>query len=524
MPARSYSSARPDEYLGDTFGATHRKLSTCRHRRSVTAPQLDLGPLKSSQSVTTVAEMCVSCCRRSGIARPTPLHTVLCGPCWFAAQGTPTAADLTGDPYRPDSRLPHDARSWVREVRSSDWFRARRTDSAVRLTRLLVCLARHADWQHHTTWPTWERLMDATGWSRSTMSSWLAELHIRGWLERVEPGTTPRFRPMALQHLEGNRAAVYQLRVPVLSGPDLDLTRTPTVPQKSPNQRSSSVLTRASQIFHRQDQQPSGPKQKDGPTGPRLDQKTPGFFDLRVPVGPAQMLAAAAELRRQDFAFSRLSSRAIRALLRIWWRAGWTNNDLLQALRQLPTAGGHRDAHRCPASQLRHPGGWIRHRLKAWADPITGTPVVPPSKWNHTRSLVRVSHGAAAARRLRYGQARLTVTDVNATDAERAAAALMLVRRRAGELSDARAAIRPAELIASPEVRQAQLEAIHAALEKHSTAPRATAPPPSTARAATTSAPADERRRERDSQKIWRRALERARSENGGQPRRRRRR
>jgi len=76
-------------------------------------------------------------------------------------------------------------------------------------------LGRHADWDDHTTWPTWERLLDATGWGRSTMSSWLAELQRLGWLLRIEHGSTPQFRPMALSAIEGNRAAVYQLRIPV---------------------------------------------------------------------------------------------------------------------------------------------------------------------------------------------------------------------------------------------------------------------------------------------------------------------
>lgn len=353
------------------------------------------------------------------------------------------------------------------------------------------------------------------------MSGWLAQLHARGWIDRVEPGTTPRFRPRALRHLEGNRAAVYQLRVPVYAS-DQNINRTPTVPLTTSNSRSISVLTRASQIFHSCETERSSSQQEDGPSGPRLDQKTGGYFNLRVPVGRAQMLAAATELRHRDFALSRLSSRAIRALLRTWWQAGWTNSDLLQALTQRPAPGGTLDTHRCPADQLRHPSGWVRHRLRAWCDPISGTPVVPPSKWAHSQNLVRASHGGEAAKRLRYGQTRLTVADLNATDAQRASATVMLMRRRAGEFSDARAALRPVELIASSEVRRARLDRIHATLDKHTSAGRSITATPSSPESS--AHPSRQEPHRRESHESWLRALDRARSEKRGRPQQRHRR
>jgi hypothetical protein len=232
------------------------------------------------------------------------------------------------------------------------------------------------------------------------------------------------------------------------------------------------------------------------------------------------MLAAASELRRGDFALSRLSARAIRALLRPFWRAGWTNADLLQALRHVPARGGFRVADRCPASQLRHPAGWVRHRLRAWADPLTGTPMVAPSQWSKARELVRVAHGAGAAGRLRYGQSRLATTDLAVSAADREAAALTLARRRAGELSDARAAIRPMELVADAASRQAKFDAIQATLRRakaakatDSPAPPATGPKPELELSRRQPEPLD-------SLETWRRAVERARRENGHRPRR----
>ena len=76
--------------------------------------------------------------------------------------------------------VPRTTGEWLRALLSCAWFRGRRRDSAQRLRVLVQTLARHADWTHHTAWPTWERLIDATGWARSTMSSWLAQL--QNWL------------------------------------------------------------------------------------------------------------------------------------------------------------------------------------------------------------------------------------------------------------------------------------------------------------------------------------------------------
>jgi hypothetical protein len=358
------------------------------------------------------------------------------------------------------------------------------------------------------------------------MSSWLAELVNLGWLERVESGTTPQFRPMALRGaLEGNRAAVYQLRIPVpAEQSNLVLTRTPTVPQRSLISRSTVVLTRASQNFHKLSTVPPVNTQNDGPNGPRLDREEPRWFDLRVPVSPGQMLAAAGELRSDDYALSRLSARAVRALMKPWWRAGWTNRDLLRALRRVPTVGGTRVADRCPASELRHPAGWARHRLRAWLNASTGTPGLPPAQWDDVLETVGRAHGRGAAARLPYGLTRLSPAHLSASEADRSAAGLMLARRRAGELADERSALRPTELIASPAIRVAQLEDIRKALAAGR--PRIAGDTSGT----TTGADGHVQRAAdrptlppRNSDETWRRAVEKARMERS-EPKRRRRR
>lgn len=398
----------------------------------------------------TAVEMCVACMRRSGQPRALPLRTVLCGPCWHALGGHPDASELPPQPEHPVlGPLPHDARSWLRAVTSSAWFRARRHDSATRLRKLLTCLARHANWEDHTTWPTWAQLMQVTGWSRSTMSSWLAQLRMHGWLEHVASGSTPQFRPMALDGVEGNRAAVYRLRLAPTTVPSTvvvtdrsasktALTRTPTVPNNSCTKRSPVVPTRASSFFHNQDSQSSAPAQTDGPHGPRLDQEQPAFFDHRVPQNAAQQLAAALEIRSDDFALARLSPRAIRSIMKPFWRAGWTNSDLRLALRHVPTSHGIRTADRCPAATLRAPDGWVRHRLGRWRDQLSQSPLRPPSAWESARRRTHTRFGRAGAESLPYGRCGLRPEDLAASDRQRTDARDALAKRRASELAEDR--------------------------------------------------------------------------------------
>jgi hypothetical protein len=459
--------------------------------------------------------MCISCNRRSGVARDTPLRSIVCGPCWFASSGETTASELVGRPATPATELPPGVPQWLRAVRSSSWFRARRVDSARRLLALCDALARHADWEDLTTWPTWDRLMDSTGWSRSTMSAWLAELLRLGFLLRVEGGSTPQYRPMALAHVEGNRAAVYQLRVPAqplpahtTAAPATASIRTPTNPSNQDLSRDHVLPTRARNLIHSNNPSLRSSDPNDGPTGPRHDQNRGGYFDLRVPVSAAQMLAAAAELRDVDRALRRMSPRWVRALFRPWWRAGWTNSDVLHALSHVPAIGGTRPLDRCPAEQLRRPDGWVRHRMSRWW--TDAGPAAAPRRWETVRRGVEGEHGRAAGARLPYGAAKLQPEDLAMTPGERDAAAAAIVRRWAREMHERRNAPTPPEQIPDNTTRHRKWQEVCEQI-RH----RSPAPPPATPDPAASDP--------QDSQTTWKRALERARREGqAARPRRRR--
>lgn len=520
MPARSHSSARPDNRTAEVLGASPRAAHLYIRRSTPLSPQIALplcptvaAGLGAALTGAVVApQMCVSCGRRSGLVRNTPLQSVVCGPCWFAAGGDVAAAEPSGRPSLPESVLPTTARDWVRALLASSWFSQRRRDSARRVRMLAAALARHADWEDHTSWPTWQRLLDATGWARSTMSSWLAELQRLGWLLRIEHGSTPQFRPMALQHVEGNRAAVYQLRVPSSAAPataagaaENGTTRTPTTPSNSLISRNHVVPSRARKIIPNFDPNVQVRAEKDGPAGPRLDEGRARFFDHRVPTGRAQMLAAAAELRAADRALRRLSPRWIRALMRAWWQRGWTNADVLHALSQAPATGGSRPSDCCPADQLRRPDGWVKHRLSRWCD--ASGPLPAPRQWEATQLAVQAVHGRAAAARLPYGAEQLRAEDVAASAAQRAEAAADLVRRWTREFHERREA--PLVEPAAPETRarlRAELERDRRAAR---TQPRDPAPAPEPTPTPPSPAPSDGP----DSAEVYQRALELARSE-----------
>lgn len=534
MPARSNSSARPEIRTALTAGAS-RTIGGPRHSLAL-QPVLPLrGGVSGTWPVDSFAheapQLCVSCLRRSGIARNTPLKSIVCGPCWFAGGGdiSPTELD-SAPPPEPDFVLPRTALDWYRALIASPWFQTRRRDSANRLRTLFEVLGLHADWEDHSTWPTWSRLMARTGWSRSSTAGWLAELQRLGWLRRLERGTTPQFRPMALQHVQGNRAAVYQLCIPAeeaaampasaLAPADLDKsaddqTWTPSLPLKALSSRNQVVPTRANTRIHNSGTNPQVTHIKVGPNGPRLDEEQHRFFDLRVPVTAPEMLAAAAELRADERSLWRLSSRWIRSLMKPWWRAGWTNADLRYALGHRPTIGGVRASLRCPASELRRPDGWIRHRLSHWRD--ERGPLVSPTADARTRAELVVVHGAAASARMPYAAAGLQPEDLAPSKAERAAAAEQLVRSWSREFHDRRDARRPDHEIADPasaERAQADFRALRAA--RRATTEQTTRPSPDPSPAAQTLAPAETTTPDTDqsrSDDVHRRALDLARSQ-----------
>jgi hypothetical protein len=110
---------------------------------------------------------------------------------------------------------PRDQLHWLSALRRQDWVGEIRADGRANVLTVARLVALYAGWETLESRPTWERLVLRSGLSERTVARWLQELRVRGWLAHIERGSTPSHRPMVLAHLDGNRAAVYGLRIPL---------------------------------------------------------------------------------------------------------------------------------------------------------------------------------------------------------------------------------------------------------------------------------------------------------------------
>jgi hypothetical protein len=173
----------------------------------------DLGMARAAE----LDAACVTCQVRVGRPRATVLRAVVCGPCWATHGGSPAAGEIGPAPtVTVPSWDPRDQVHWLSALRRQDWVRRIRADGRTNLLTVARLVALYAGWETLESRPTWERLVARSALSERTVARWLQELRVRGWLAHLERGTTSAHRPMVLAHLgEGNRAAVYGLRIPL---------------------------------------------------------------------------------------------------------------------------------------------------------------------------------------------------------------------------------------------------------------------------------------------------------------------
>ncbi|MET1035205.1 MAG: hypothetical protein ABWX68_08230 [Arthrobacter sp.] len=96
----------------------------------------------------------------------------------------------------------------------------------------------------------------------------------------------------------------------------------------------------------------------------------PGRLSERPPAGRLSRrdrLAAAEQLRAASPLFRRSSEKALRSRLTPCWRAGWSNYDVMHAMRERPDGSGW--AWEADPTEIRNPDAWIAFRLAAWIGP-----------------------------------------------------------------------------------------------------------------------------------------------------------
>jgi hypothetical protein len=79
---------------------------------------------------------------------------VVCGPCWAAHGGKPTAAEIGPEPAETAPlRYPSGQRHWTSALRCADWVQDIRVDGQRNLLDICKVLARHANWSTLESWP-----------------------------------------------------------------------------------------------------------------------------------------------------------------------------------------------------------------------------------------------------------------------------------------------------------------------------------------------------------------------------------
>jgi hypothetical protein len=393
-----------------------------------------------------------------------PLRTTVCGPCWAACGGQAAAFEIGPPPeVATESRDPTGQREWLDRLGNESWVEQLQARTRYRLGLLTRELMRHADWHTFESWPGWEHLIRVTGWARRTVAGWLRQLRLSGWLTTLEHGSTPETRPLALRHPEeGNRRAVYALRVPLRpgelpegsafvaeapsgeSGPatdalvsrPVDKTCTPTWYLHPSSSRSPSSSTRANELIHNLDLPTTisaAHSANEMPLRGSIEEEWVLAFASTVPLTETEMLVAACELRVQHPVLAQLSPRWVRSLARPYWRVGWSNNDVLHALIYRPTSMSTLPA--TPVERIHSPAGWVRWRLAAWRD-HRGRVLPGYSQQQAARAEVRAAHGPGGLAALPSGQLGLFPIDVtnharSLVDEARARLARMWRRERA---------------------------------------------------------------------------------------------
>jgi hypothetical protein len=130
----------------------------------------------------------------------------------------------------------------------------------------------------------------------------------------------------------------------------------------------------------------------------------------------------------------RLRAKAVRALARPFFAAGWTTGDVLHALSYRPTATSTLPS--MPLGRVYAPAGWARSRLSAWRDQ-TGRALPGWSQHQAALAAARAEHGRAGAAALPPDETLLTPGHVSGHAAQAAETArgfhTRQARRRAAD-------------------------------------------------------------------------------------------
>jgi hypothetical protein len=294
----------------------------------------------------------------------------------------PACPDRASAAYVQAGRTPAPSQArWLRLAEDEIDAALLRADARRNVLAIARVIGWSADWRTGRSRPTVARLMEVTGLSRRCVQNWLRWIEQRGLLDVTEPGTTPRFRPGIL-HRGGssNLAREWRLVVPVDPSCIPSWSCSPKTSPTRARARETGDLDRRSA--------PDSP-----PAPPRSPRQAPMWPPSQVPQRRSDRLAAAEALRRDHLVLRRVSARAVRSAVRIYFCAGWTPADVAYALDFRPDGRQH-----IQTEPVRSPARWLACRLSWWLG-CDGCPVRPHSA--ELRELVDRARSEAASDRAR---------------------------------------------------------------------------------------------------------------------------
>ncbi|MEV7012004.1 hypothetical protein [Streptosporangium sp. NPDC051022] len=401
-------------------------------------------------------------------------------------------------------------RSWLRAVEAHPDAAVLRGDG----WRNLHAVARVVMWRASrceitrawTSIPTRTLIMRRTGLRETAAKGWVRWLRERGFLGTVTAGSTPQYRPGIHDDGAGNLGAEYILMIPgtlrrsarrsgpqnpapaITTGPAAPAaTAAPPAPAAPSDDHPVSPVSPASipgpaPALHAVPGPVSGDEKR--PPSVVLQERTTEDLDPRntsarrareeadkandskinmagsdtvwtwslsvTPGTRVEMLKAAQALRSRSATLRRISARHLRSVLREWWVAGWTPDDVLHGLDHRPDGQ--------PWTLTSDPAyvpGWIRHRLTCWRTP-DGTPATSYSQGRAQRRAA----AAAALTETRERRAAALTQRADATTAAAAARAQLTAaspkadeamrRQRAQQADQARRAAKTATTTTAP--------------------------------------------------------------------------
>ena len=230
--------------------------------------------------------------------------------------------------------------------------------------------------------PTWEGLMAATGLSRRSVARWIAWWHEQGFLATAEHGSRAADRPEWNLPGQGNHAAVYLLATPRKTAPSAD---------------GEAVPVTGTPLVSSRREEPS-----------RAREAAPAWPLHALTVTRRDERAAACRIAAE--AGWAGSERAVGSAVREFLRAGWTPQDVLDALEFAPDGTRWRSTGR-----VGSPGRIARWRLRPWAGQH------PFRKARAARRAAEASHAAALAAVFETARAAAAAVPSWFADARRAA-------------------------------------------------------------------------------------------------------